>query len=495
MTAATSAGDWTVGALSGLIADRAISCAEVAEHFLARIGELDGRLRAFCALDPDQVRADARRADDELAAGSARGPLHGIPIAVKDLIFVAGMPMTGGSVLYREFVPAEDDAAVGRLRADGAVILGKTNSAEFGFSANQTANAVHGTTRNPWDFERSPGGSSGGAAAAVAAGMAPAAIASDGGGSIRIPASFCGLAGLKPTFGRVPMYPGCRDPQYPGLSGWESVEHIGPLARTTSDVALLLDVVAAPDRRDRHSLPAPGVSFSAALEREGTADLEGLRVGYSLDWAGSTRVEAEVREHVTAAAHRLTARRAVVDDAQVAAPDALDAFGVIVALDSDPATMRTFLARAGQAVNPRIVQIMARDRSFAEVGEALAVRRALYLAVARLFDRFDVLLLPTVPMTALRLGEEGPETIDGEPVVDRARAVIRLTHMFNLTGHPAMSVPCGLDAAGLPIGVQVVGDRLCEDVVLRVARAIEEDHPLPPPHTLRAARTTPGESS
>jgi aspartyl-tRNA(Asn)/glutamyl-tRNA(Gln) amidotransferase subunit A len=472
-----SAEDFTLGELAAGIAAGERSSAEIAEHYLERIEEQNDDLRAFCQVEPAEVRAAAARADKEIASEGVRGPLHGIPIAVKDLIFVAGLPITGGSLLYEGFVAEEDDACVARLREAGAVILGKTNTAEFGFSANQTANRVGGETRNPWDLGRSPGGSSGGSAAAVAGGLAPAAVGSDGGGSVRIPASFCGVAGLKPTFGRIPMYPGCRDPRWPGLSGWESVEHIGPICQTVQDAALMLDAMAGSDGRDRFSLPSPADRY-ADLLRDGDARLDGLRVAWSPDWGGQVTVDREVREVVTKAVNELAERGAAVHEAYPDVSGGLDAFGVTVSMDADPPAMRQMMNGKADLVDQRIVQIVGEDKSFTDILAAQRTRREVYLKIADFLGGYDVFVTPTVPVTALELGVNGPAEIDGRAIdaSERPRAIIGFTYLFNLTGHPAMSVPCG-SAGGLPVGMQIAAARLREDLVLRVGRAVETSHP------------------
>jgi aspartyl-tRNA(Asn)/glutamyl-tRNA(Gln) amidotransferase subunit A len=251
----------SISELMPLIRRRELSPVELTEAVLARIAELNDRLLAFCTIDPEHVRAQARRAEQQVLSGRPIGPLCGMPIGIKDLIFTNDMRSTGGSTAYRDFVPDEDDVAVERLRTAGAIILGKTNVPEFGMGFG-SHNRVFGATRNPWNLERTPGGSSGGSAVAVVTGMGPGALGSDGGGSIRGPSSYCGTYGLKPSFGRVPLYPGCRDARYPGLSGWESLEHIGPITRTVTDAALMLDVIAGPDPRDRHSLPRGTEKFA-----------------------------------------------------------------------------------------------------------------------------------------------------------------------------------------------------------------------------------------
>jgi aspartyl-tRNA(Asn)/glutamyl-tRNA(Gln) amidotransferase subunit A len=466
----------TVTELVGLIHDRRLSPVELCDFFLDRIRTHDGEIGAFCTVDEDQVRESARDAERAQMRGEM-GPLHGIPVGVKDLIFTRGLRTTGGSSIYADFVPDEDDVVVERLRESGAVVLGKTNTAEFGFSANQTANALFGATRNPWDQERSPGGSSGGSAAAVAAGLAPVALGSDGGGSIRIPSSFCGLYGIKPTFGRVPLYPGCRDHRFPGLSGWESLEHIGPIARTVADAALLMDVLSGPDTRDRHSLPHEEPSSYSRRLAAASTDLTGLRIAWSSDWGGEEPVDGEVRHALEQAVAQMQALGAEVVQDQPARPASRDAFGALIALDADPHALRRLIEDHEASVSPRLKTMMQREWSFIELTTAMRLRKQMYAAVEGFFRRYDAFLTPTVPFTALALGAEGPESIDGVPPKDPARAVIGYCYPFNITGHPAASVPCGLDRSGLPIGMQIVADRLHDDLVLRLSRAFEEASP------------------
>ncbi|WP_245331739.1 amidase [Bradyrhizobium sp. NAS80.1] len=232
--------------IAAKVKSRELSAGEVTEAVLRRMDIVEPHLHAFCTPTPDVARAAARAVDVKIAAGEDAGVLAGVPIGIKDLIATKGIPTAMGSQLYRDFVPDEDDIVVERLKAAGAVIIGKTNVPELGYSG-VGHNPVFETTRNPWNTALTPGGSSAGAGAAVAAGVGPFSIGSDGGGSVRIPAAHCGLFGIKPSMGRVPLYPGCRDERYPGLSSWESLEHIGPLSRTVADAALMLNVIAGPD--------------------------------------------------------------------------------------------------------------------------------------------------------------------------------------------------------------------------------------------------------
>src|SRR5579871_6343965 len=266
-----------------------LSATALMDAVLTRIKRLEPRVNAFCVLAPERCMEQARAADRSVARGDALGALHGVPISIKDLICTADFPTVGGSRAYEGFVPEEDDVCVARVRRAGAIVIGKTNTPEFGY-AGAGKNALFASTANPWDLTKTAGGSSAGSAAAVASGMGSLTIGSDGGGSIRGPASFCGLFGFKPAFGRVPLWPGCRDPRFPGMSSWETVEHLGPITRTVEDAALLMSVIAGPDPRDRHSLPSGDVDWIAAARR-----LPGrLRVAFTADF-GFSVVDPEVR--------------------------------------------------------------------------------------------------------------------------------------------------------------------------------------------------------
>ena len=275
--------------LAGKIRSKELSPVEVVDAELARMEKLEPRLHAFCTPTPDLAKETAKSIEQALMAGNEVGPLAGVPIGIKDLVSTKGIRTASGSVAYKDFVPEEDDIVVERLKNAGAIILGKTNVPEFGYSA-VGHNPVFETTRNPWNTNLTPGGSSAGSGAAVASGMGPFAIGSDGGGSIRIPAAHSGLYGIKASMGRVPLYPGARDERYPGFSSWEGLEHIGPISRTVADSALMLSVIAGPDDRDRHSMPRAEFEWTECLN----GDLRGLKVAYSPDW-GYAAVDSEVR--------------------------------------------------------------------------------------------------------------------------------------------------------------------------------------------------------
>jgi aspartyl-tRNA(Asn)/glutamyl-tRNA(Gln) amidotransferase subunit A len=448
-----------------------LSPVEVAEAVIERIAALNDDVFAFCGLDNDKVLKAAGEAESALTRGELVGPLHGVPVSVKDLIFTTDFPTVGGSKAYVGFMPHEDDVVVERLRAAGAIIIGKTNTPDFGYGP--TFDPVFGTTRNPWNLSRTPAGSSGGSAVAVSLGMGPISLGSDGGGSIRVPASFCGVFGLNPSFGRVPLYPGARDTRYPGFSGWESLERIGPLTRTVTDAALALDVIAGPDRRDRHSLPASRDAYLDGLE----TDLTGLRIAWTLDWGGAARVDADVGEVVERSVQRFVEMGAIVENASPSFRNPARTFEVLRALDSDQAAMPSLLGRypAGEAP-PRLVSLVETERTFLDGSNAIAERKDLYNAFWRFFEGYDLLLTPTAPVAAFSIDLVAPREIGGYPVTDPL-SWVQFTAPISLTGNPSASIPCGWTPDGLPVGLQITGNHLADRLVLQASRAFEQAQP------------------
>src|SRR5215472_3236860 len=339
--------------LAERIRERQVSLVEVVEAVIERMERLDPHLHAFCTAVPELARAEAQRIEKELAAGRQMGVLAGVPISIKDLIFTKGIRTCFGSVAYRDFVPEEDDVVVERLKAAGAIIVGKTNTSEFGYSATGH-NPLFETTRNPWNLAMTPGGSSAGAGAAVASGVGPIAIGSDGGGSVRIPASFCGLYGFKPSMGRIPLFPGSRDERYPGASGWESLECYGPITRTVADAALVLSATAGPDSRDRHSIPNEGIDWIAAARGE----IKGKRLAFSPD-LGYAAVDPEVAEIVGRAA-RVFERDlgCVVEEANPGWDDPSAAFSALIVGDTDLKGMRELISQRANEMSSHLVDWM-----------------------------------------------------------------------------------------------------------------------------------------
>ena len=452
------------------IRDKTLSPVEVVEAVLARMDRLEPALHAFCTPTPELARETARRIEQSIMAGNDVGPLAGVPVGIKDLVCTAGIRTTSGSIAYKDFVPEEDDVVVERLKNAGAVILGKTNVPEFGYSG-AGHNPIFETTRNPWNTGLTPGGSSAGSGAAVAAGMGPFAIGSDGGGSVRIPAAHSGVYGIKASMGRVPLYPGSRDERYPGVSGWEGLEHIGPLSRTVADSALMLSVIVGPDDRDRHTLPAPDFDIMACLE----GDLKGLKVAYSADW-GYAAVDPEVRR-VVGDAVRVFERDlgCTVEEAHPGWEDPMNAFWGLVALETDLKGMREMADKYPGQMTPHLVDFLRRPWTAEDLTNAVITRKAVVNKMWKFMRNYDLLLTPTLACPPFPVHTQGPEKIDGR-IVDPFQW-LAFTFPMNMTGQPAASVPAGWTETGLPVGLQIVGRHLDDPMVLRASAAFEAAHP------------------
>jgi aspartyl-tRNA(Asn)/glutamyl-tRNA(Gln) amidotransferase subunit A len=452
--------------LAERIRAKEISPTEALDAVLERMDALEPVLHAFCETTPELAREAAERVERAILAGEPVGPLAGVPVGIKDLVSTKGIRTVGGSPIYERFVPDEDDVVVERLKSADAVILGKTNVPEFGYSG-VGHNPVFPTTRNPWNPAMTPGGSSAGSGAAVAAGMGPLAVGSDGGGSVRIPSAHCGLVGIKASMGRVPLYPGCRDERYPGLSSWESLEHIGPMTRTVADAALMLDVMAGPDPRDRHSIPTSDVDWRGAAE----ADLGALRIAFSAD-LGYAAVDPEVRRIVSSAA-RVFERDlgCTIEERDPGWDDPYDAFWGIVALESDLAGLRALLPEHGHRMTPHLVDFLSRPWSAEDLTSSVMARKAVNNHMWRLMSEYDLLITPTLTVPPFPVHMQGPEITDGK-MVEPFRW-LAFTFPINLTGQPAATVPAGWTEDGLPVGLQIVGRHLADATVITAAAAFE----------------------
>jgi aspartyl-tRNA(Asn)/glutamyl-tRNA(Gln) amidotransferase subunit A len=454
---------WTSASeLAGLIRRKAVSPVEVVDVVLARIDRLDPTLNAFVTVTAEAARRAARLAERALAVRRPRlGPLHGVPFSVKDLVATRGVRTTFGTPLYRDHVPEEDAPVVERLRAAGAILVGKTNTPAFGW-IGATHNLLGPPTRNPWKLDRTPGGSSGGASAAVAAGLAPLAVGTDGGGSIRIPAAFAGIVGHKPSFGRVPVYP--------PSAAW-SLSHVGPMTRTVADAALMLQVIAGPDERDGGSLPAERADYGGALRR----GVRGLRIAYAEDLGFGEALDPEVRTAVARAARVFRTAGARVETVRLAWPSPRDCWRDIfyggIGARLGPHAGRTDALDAGLLA---IVQAAGRMPPGRFV-EAWFERLAWGAHPRALFQRHDLLLTPTVACPAFAVGLDEPGEVAGRAVGPTGWTPF--TYPFNLTGQPACSVPCGFTRQGLPVGLQIVGRRFEDATVLRAAAAFERARP------------------
>ena len=457
--------------LAGAVRARELSPVEVAEASIARMERLDPVLHAYCVPTPDLMRAQAQAVERKIAAGEEVGATAGVPVGIKDLVVMKDYPTVSGSAAYRDYVSDEDDVVVERLKASDSLILGKTNVPEFGYSG-VGHNPVFETTRNPWNTDLTPGGSSAGSVVSTLTGMTPYAIASDGGGSIRIPASLSGAYGLKASMGRVPLWPGTKDERYPGVSSWESLEHIGPVARTVADAALMMSVIGSgPDARDRHTLPAPDFDWMACIE----GDIAGLKVAYSPDWgyaAVDPRVRAVVDEAVRVFERDLGC---TVEEAHPGWDDPYPAFWGLVALESDLKGLRKMVETHGHEMTPHLVEFITRPWTAEELTDAVMARKAVNNRMWRFMRDYDLLLTPTLAVPAFPVHMQGPEKIDGRIVAPFQW--LAFTFPINMTGQPAASIPAGFTDDGLPVGLQIVGRHLDDPLVLRASACFEAAHP------------------
>ena len=430
---------------------RELSPVEVVENTLARLDQTEPGLNAFVSVDREGARATARAAERAVLAGDEVGPLHGVPVSVKDLIEATGMACTYGSLTMAGYVPAEDAPAVARLRAAGAIVIGKTTTSELGLRG-YTESLVHGVTRNVWDLARTPGGSSGGAVTSVAAGVTPIALGTDGGGSIRAPCALTGLFGVKTQHGRVPIWPASATP---------SIAHVGPIARSSADSALVLRVIAGPDLRDHTSLLPPLGALDAPLPRR-------LRIAFS-PTLGYAQVDPEVAAIVRSAVQKLGAALADIEEVDRICPDS----GHILAaefLAGLSGRLGDAVERAPERLDPNVLAALTGFRQWTAV-ELAARQRERVLHRERLwrfFERFDLLLTPTTPVAAWELGPGVP------PGLEDAPAWPFFTYPFNLSGQPAGTVPCGFTSKGLPVGLQIVVRPLEEPLLLAIMQLAED---------------------
>jgi aspartyl-tRNA(Asn)/glutamyl-tRNA(Gln) amidotransferase subunit A len=466
MTQATDLADCTATELLQLYRSRRASPVEATRAVLARIERLNPTLNAFCHLAPDEALASARLSEQRWREGRPLGPVDGVPTSIKDLILTKGWPTLRGSRTIDPKQAWDVDAPVtARLREAGAVLLGKTTTPEFGCKG-ETNSPLTGISRNPWDLSKTPGGSSGGTAAAVAAGMGPLSVGTDGAGSVRIPAAFCGNFGLKPSFGRVPAYP---------LSPMGTVAHLGPHTMSVRDAALMMNVLKQPDARDWHSLPADDSDYVATLD----LGLRGLRIAYSPALGFAQGIHPEVAAAVQAAVGQLQDAGAIVEQVD---PGIDDPLPIIIGL---------WFAGAWAIWNALTPEQQAQaDPDFAseaEQGSKYGVldlhqltqaRGALGAHMRQFMQRFDLLVTPAVAVPAF--DARPPASVPMTP--QSMLGWTPFSYPFNLTQQPACTIPCGLTQAGLPIGLQFVGPMFGDALVLRAARAYEQIRPIARPN-------------
>ena len=439
-----------------------LSPVEAAEAVLARIRKIDGRFNAFCLVDEKSALESAKQSEARWRDKRPQGPVDGVPVTVKDLLLTKGWPTLRGSrAVDRNQAWNEDAPVVARLRESGAVLLGKTTTPEFGWKG-VTDNSLTGITRNPWNSAKTPGGSSGGAAAACAAGMGALHLGTDGGGSIRIPASFSGIFGFKQTYGRVPAHP---------LSPFGTVAHVGPMTRTVADAALMLNVLAQPDSRDWYALPPDGCDYLQGLED----GIRGARVAFARTLGGA-KVEPDVAAAVAAAA-RLFADElgTTVEEAEPALPNAAEIF-VKHWFPGAANALRSLGSEQRKLVDPGLIAIAEEGAALSLMDYLAAVkgRETLGVNMNLFHGKYDLLLTPMMPLAAFEAGQNLPKQSDGTVWVDWSP----FSYPFNLTQQPAASVPCGFTSDGLPIGLQIVGARYADALVLRAARAFERLRPF-----------------
>jgi amidase len=435
---------------------REISARELLELHLARIAERNPLLNAIVSLDEERAREGALAADEALASGVEVGPLHGLPFAFKDTHEVAGWRTTYGSPLFADHVPDRDELLVERVRRAGVVVIGKTNVPEFA-AGSHTFNTLFGTTLNPVDPSRSAGGSSGGAACALASGMVPLADGSDMGGSLRNPASFCGVVGLRPSLGRVP--------EWPQSNQWETTSVGGPMARNVGDLALLLSVLAGPDPRAPLALGDSGSSFAPPL----SGSLSGLRVALSVDLGGAFEVDDEVAAIVSSSASVFGS----VDSAHPDLSEADDTFRTLRAWHFQ-ARFGALLAEHPDAFKQSLADNIRLGEALtgADVARAYAQRTTLSERMREFFSSYDVLVLPVSQVPPFPADQEFPTSINGQPMATYLDWM-RAAYFVTVTGCPAISVPFGHTASGLPVGIQIVAAHGRDRFLLEVAAAFE----------------------
>jgi aspartyl-tRNA(Asn)/glutamyl-tRNA(Gln) amidotransferase subunit A len=438
--------------LARAIAERKLSPVEAVQASLRRIEETEAHLNSFIQVDVAGAVAAARRAESDIATGKPLGPLHGVPVSVKDLIDVEGLKATYGSLTLKDNIASVDAPSVERLKAAGAIIIGKTTTSEFGYRG-YTRSLVHGNTRNPWNLGRTPGGSSGGAVASVASGVSAIALGTDGGGSIRAPCSLTGLVGIKANFARIPVWPPSATP---------TLAHVGPIARTVDDCAMLLGVCAGPDRRDAFSLLAP------ICDAPRPEELRRLRVAFS-PTLGYAKVEPAVATAVATAVDKL---RVAFPNIETVGHVCADQGEILAAefIGGCSARLGDLVDRTPELIDPPLTEAIRSfragsvDRFMRLLRRRLQHRETLHL----FFERYDLLLTPTTPCTAWEIERGLP------PGHENAIVWSYFTYPFNLTGQPAGSLPCALTSEGLPIGLQLVAP-LCGEARLISAMRIAEE--------------------
>ncbi|MCC7161053.1 MAG: amidase [Anaerolineae bacterium] len=451
----------TARELARRIRAREVSCVEVMQAHLAQIECLNPQVNAIVTLDADGALKKAADADRALASGNVCGPLHGLPIAHKDLQETRGMRTTYGSPIYRDFIPDVNSLLVDRLQSAGALSIGKTNVPEFG-AGSQTFNPVFGATRNPYDLTKTCGGSSGGAAVALACGMMPIADGSDMGGSLRNPANFCNVVGFRPSPGRVP--------DYPAKFGWQTLSVDGPMARTVGDAALVLSAMAGPDERSPIALQDPGELFARPLER----DFKGARIAWASDCWGLP-FEPEVRRIVDAQSRVFETLGCVVEQVEPDLSDADEIFKALRAWSFEASRSEDYQNHRSQLKDTVLWNIEAgQTLTGPQLGRIEQKRTALYQRVREFMQAYEFLILPVSQVLPFDVNTPYPTEINGVPMTTYIDWM-KSCYYISVTGLPAISVPCGFSQTGLPVGIQIVGRYRDDWGVLQLGNAYESE--------------------
>ena len=445
--------------LRALIHNKSVSPVEVVTDTLARIEDLQPVLNPFVTITPELALDAARKVEAAIMSGGQVGPLDGLPVSIKDLIAVKGVRWTSGSRTAESLIAPVDLPASERVKAAGACLVGKTTTTEFGCKPSSDS-PLTGITRNPWNLNKTTGGSSAGAAASVAAGITPFALGTDGGGSIRIPSSFCGLFGIKAHFGRVPLYP---------VTATPTLAHVGPMARTVRDAALLLSAISGFDERDPAAVAAPVPDYLAACEQSP----RGLRIAWS-PTLGYAKPVPEVLETATRAVRAFEDFGCHVELVERVFDDPIDLW--MAEFYAGVGTrLKTPLAERHDIIDPTVVELLrtALDQTIDGYYGRVFQRYEFRDKVRKFFESFDLLLTPTTPTPAFDIGRELPEEFGGANIV----SWVAYTYPFNLCGNPAASIPCGFTQAGLPLGLHIVAQALHENDIFRAAAAFEAARP------------------
>ncbi len=456
-----------------------ITSEEITEIIIERIEKINPIINAYCTPTFDLARELAKKADQAVKNGEKLGLLNGVPISIKDETETKGIRTTYGSKLMENNIPGTDAIFIKRLRDSGVVILGKTNTPAFGYKG-ETDNLIFGKTKNPWNIERTPGGSSGGAASAVASGLCPIATGSDGGGSIRIPSSFCGVFGIKATFGRVPQ----NLMQTSGYLG--TLVHKGPIVRYVKDAALVLDIIAGQDDSDRYSVPKPKDSYFEKIDETPKK----LKIGYSFDLGFAESLDTEVEKTVFNGIQKFEDFGWSIDRSKIKLKKRNPELTMTIIWSSGFAySLGRFLKAWEHKMDPAFVKLikMGLNYSARQIKTAEIYRELIYADICNAFKKVDILITPTLACTAFEIGNSSMIfdiddetnltniTINGKNIT--ALGWLPFTYPFNMSGHPAASIPCGWSNNGLPVGMQIVGKRFDELTILQASRAFEEISP------------------